>query len=129
MANDRYVILHHKGHGGEHWDLMLETGAVLATWQLADRPCGLAGESIEARSIGDHRKRYLDYEGAIGGDRGQVTGYDRGTYRSLDRSADRWRVELTGAILAGPFELVRSAPDDPHRWVFRRVAHDAETGA
>lgn len=128
MDNDRYVILHHKGPGCEHWDLMLETGAVLATWQLADRPIGRAGESIEARSIGDHRKRYLDYEGPIGGGRGQVIGYDRGTYRCLDRSADRWRLELTGAVLAGLFELVRSSPDRPDRWVFGRVAHDGGTG-
>lgn len=129
MANDRYVILHHKGSECEHWDLMLETGAVLATWQLADQPSGAVGESIEARSIGDHRTRYLDYEGPIGGDRGQVTIYDRGTYRCLDRSADRWRLELAGAVLAGSFELVRSTSDDPDRWVFRRAADDGGTGA
>ena len=129
MDNDRYVILQHKGYGCEHWDLMLETGPVLATWQLADRPVGRAGESIEARSIGNHRKRYLDYEGPIGGDRGQVTGYDRGTYRTVDRSVDRWRLKLTGAVLAGPFELVRPAPACPDRWMFGPVADDGGTGA
>ena len=129
MANVRYVILHHKGQGGEHWDLMLEDGLVLATWQLSARPTGDPGESIAARALGHHRKRYLDYEGPIGGDRGQVTRYDRGTYRSVERSPDRWGLELAGAVLAGPFELVQPARDCPDKWVFGPVADTADARA
>ena len=33
----RFVILHHRLAGGEHWDLMLEHGESLATWQLLAR--------------------------------------------------------------------------------------------
>ncbi len=34
----RFAILHHKTAGGEHWDLMLERGGVLLTWQLEREP-------------------------------------------------------------------------------------------
>lgn len=121
MPNNRYVILYHKGHGSEHWDLMLDAGRALATWQLAAQPVRGAGEPIPAKPIGDHRKRYLDYEGPIGGDRGSVTRYDRGTYRSVHRTPDCWRLELAGTVLNGLFELVQ--PDDhrPEAWLFQPV--------
>ena len=68
----RFVILHHTVHGGEHWDLMLEQGNTLLTWQLLREPFELASLPIPARRIGDHRKAYLDYEGSLSRNRGDV---------------------------------------------------------
>src|SRR6185437_4307487 len=58
----RFVLLEHD-HPELHWDLMLESGAVLRTWRLTAPPCG--GEVITAMASFDHRALYLDYEGPI----------------------------------------------------------------
>src|SRR5262245_39858353 len=52
----------HRVTASDHWDLMLEMGDVLATWQLTCPPEKLntAGAQAEVRRISDHRKLYLD---------------------------------------------------------------------
>ena len=111
----RFVILHHVVAGGEHWDLMLERGQVLLTWQLAREPAGAASLPIPAKRIADHRTAYLEYAGPVSGDRGHVTRVDRGTV-SIDRLTDRYcSVELHGERLKGRFCLVKDDGD----WSFR----------
>ena len=76
----RFVLLEHNWNG-VHWDLMLEAGEVLRTWAI-DAPI-VSGRDLPARALGDHRKIYLDYEGQISGNRGNVRRVDAGTYRAL----------------------------------------------
>ncbi len=75
----RFVILHHQVADGEHWDLMLERGDVLLTWQLAREPVDRSSLPIPAKRLADHRKGFLDYEGPVSGDRGHVRRVDTGT--------------------------------------------------
>ena len=82
----RFVILEHD-HPRLHWDLMLEAGDVLRTWRLAEIP--RPGVTIRAESLGDHRKLYLDYEGPVVGNRGQVKRWDAGTYAALEERPER----------------------------------------
>ncbi len=118
----RFVLLHHELADSSHWDLMLETGDRLATWQLLDDPRLLAGPggplSVRARSIGDHRRAYLDYEGPVSNNRGHVTRIDGGHYLTVERGAGMWRFELEGTLLKGIFELTPSA----NEWTFHRVS-------
>src|SRR5262249_5609576 len=65
----RFVLLEHTWNG-VHWDLMLERDGVLRTWAI-DAPV-VSGRDLPARSLGDHRLVYLDYEGEISGGRGRV---------------------------------------------------------
>jgi DNA polymerase Ligase (LigD) len=98
----RFVLLEHHWNG-VHWDFMLESGEVLRTWAI-DEPI-VFGRDLPARALGDHRKIYLDYEGPIGGDRGEVRRVDGGTFRVLDWLSDRVRVELFGSQLVGEVDL------------------------
>lgn len=116
MRFDRYVILHHRLPASEHWDLLLEQEAALATWQLPRPPNGSDGHPLEAIRIFDHRKKYLDYEGPVSDNRGVVQRHDRGRYRMVDLSDGRWVVDLDGQLLNGRFELVLLHGD---RWTFR----------
>ncbi len=132
----QYVILHHKMDGGEHWDLMLERGEVLLTWQLLREPvapvssrCDSQAENpshtrshlpIPARRIGDHRKAYLDYEGPISGGRGHVRRVDAGTVEFEQLTASRCVVDLHGDRLRGRYSLVRRGNDD-NDWVFDKA--------
>jgi hypothetical protein len=81
----RFVILEHD-HPFLHWDLMLELGDVLRTWRLAAPP--LPGQSIPATFLADHRRLYLEYEGALSGNRGSVVRWDTGTF-SWQTNEDR----------------------------------------
>lgn len=108
MPPTRFVILHHRVAKHEHWDVMLEQGEALLTWQLAENPASsalLAGQEIAAERIQDHRKKYLDYEGPISGDRGEVRQVDAGAVSFLESSEKRILIALEGIRLQGRFLL------------------------
>ena len=115
----RFALLEHHWDG-VHWDLLLEVGEVLRTWAI-DAPI-VEGVTLPARALGDHRRVYLDYEGAIAGDRGWVRRVDQGVYEARTWTAEWVRVELSGAQLVGLAELRRvgTGPVGPTRaWTFR----------
>jgi DNA polymerase Ligase (LigD) len=114
----RFVLLEHNWNG-VHWDFMLEAGETLRTWAI-DAPI-VAGRDLPARALGNHRKSYLDYEGAISGNRGKVRRLDAGTYRVLVWSDRHVRVEVTGAQLVGDVDLRSTGADSgaSASWVFR----------
>jgi hypothetical protein len=80
----RYVILQHvmPPHSGResHYDFMLEDGGRLITWAIPELP--RAGLQTAATKLPDHRLAYLDYEGPVTGDRGEVRRCDSGEYIS-----------------------------------------------
>jgi hypothetical protein len=111
----RFVILEHD-HPQLHWDLLLECGPVLRAWRLLAAP--QPGRTVPAQPSFDHRPFYLDYEGPVGGGRGQVKRWDGGSFRWLTPAAgEAGRVEvlLAGQRLQGPARLERAATGD---WSF-----------
>jgi hypothetical protein len=108
----RYVVLEHD-HPFLHWDLMLEAGHVLRTWRLSQQP--QAGVAVAAKALFDHRLAYLDYEGAIAGDRGRVSQWDKGTFELTEETEGRLIIQIKGAKLVGKGTLERQ-PDG--RWRF-----------
>jgi hypothetical protein len=119
----RFVLLEHHWNG-VHWDLMLEAGDVLRTWAI-DAPI-VPDVNLPARALGDHRRVYLDYEGAISGNRGWVRRIDSGTYEPRIWTAERVEAVLTGAQLVGLIALWRvgtGVPDpdgeSARAWNFR----------
>lgn len=118
----RFVLLRHDcppHYKPSHWDLMLEIGPVLATWELQRLPpvwaCLFGGSDsapesspILATRLPDHRLAYLEYEGPLTGDRGKVERCASGTYSlQVSDSADRMLIELRGEGLEGVLELFR----------------------
>ena len=102
----RFVILEHD-HPILHWDLMLEGDGVLQTWRLAHAPEPLAG-AIEATALADHRVMYLDYEGPISGNRGNVKRWDAGEYiEEAGSAAEARSLFLKGARLCTRVLLMR----------------------
>jgi hypothetical protein len=102
----RFVILEHD-FPERHWDFMLEAGGALRTWKLEAPP--QAGLEIAATASFDHRLVYLDYEGPVSGNRGQVTAWDRGTYdEQPDSRADCATIHLNGQKLRGTVSLEKN---------------------
>jgi len=115
-----FVLLHHcLPDGSHHWDLCLEQGDNLATWQLLENPAVLStspgSHSVPARRLRDHRRAYLEYEGPVGTDRGHVTRIDRGSWFLLSRRADCWQFRLAGSLLIGTYEL-QAGGDSGQPW-------------
>jgi hypothetical protein len=121
----RYVILLHEippgrevaGGRGTHWDLMLEQDGVLRTWALAAEP--RADLAIQAEQLPAHRIEYLDYEGPVSGNRGNVRRCDAGEFQLLAETPDRIEIQLAGRTAARNLNLIltRAPGADAHFWI------------
>lgn len=102
-----FVILYHQTPPGydkpSHFDLMLEDGDVLKTFTLWEFPS--VEEVACCEPDFDHRIAYLDYEGPVSRNRGEVTQADAGTFTWIMRESDRLVVELAGKRLQGKLRL------------------------
>ena len=116
MESGRFVILEHRTAPAVHWDFMLEWGEVLRTWSLTQPPAPAC--KLDATSIPDHRKLFLDYEGPISRGRGTVTRWDSGRFTLVSGREGTIVVELAGRKLAGRATLDRKTPGAPS-WLFR----------
>src|SRR5687767_7893471 len=104
----RFVVLHHTGVPMPHFDLMFETGpgGPLATWRSADWP---VNSPAVVERLADHRRKYLDYEGPVSGDRGRVSRVIEGRFR--------FEAACEGLVVV--------ATEQEHRFTFRREGDTA----
>lgn len=100
----RFVVLTHD-HPFLHWDLMLDVDESqdLKTWRLLAEP--LTAEPIAAEALPDHRRKYLDYEGPVSGNRGEVKQWDAGTFELIASNAVETRARFYGERLSGVFSI------------------------
>lgn len=114
----RFVILHHDHPRGIHWDLMLEDGPILATWELPRMP--EIGAEFEVRRLFDHGIHFLEYEGPLSADRGRVVRVAQGEFQTVLRTESRWVVLLHSESFECQVELVCS--DREHVTCYCRVS-------
>ena len=110
----RFVILQHimSSHSvrRSHYDLMLEDNGKLITWAIPDLPC--AGLQTSATKLPDHRLAFLDYEGSVSGDRGEVRRVDWGDYSSHHWSEAMATFDLRGVSSALTCALRHQSGDE-----------------
>ncbi|MGK7941757.1 MAG: DNA polymerase ligase N-terminal domain-containing protein [Crocosphaera sp.] len=112
----QFVFHHHTGYGQPHYDLMLEQGETLATWQLTIPLSEIPDEqAIMVQKIQDHRLIYLTYEGAISRGRGQIKRLDFGDYELLIKEKYHWEFILNGQQLTAHYKLTKIDLDN-HSW-------------
>jgi hypothetical protein len=115
----RYVILQHVGKGPDHYDLMLQAGDSLATWQFGQNPADIpTGDPHACQRIQNHRQGYLNYEGPVSDNRGTVTRVDAGVYDTLHADQGFWKVALHSP--AGD-RIVEFRQLDSCEWRYRRL--------
>ncbi|HSG70363.1 MAG TPA: DNA polymerase ligase N-terminal domain-containing protein [Planctomycetaceae bacterium] len=107
-----FVILEHD-HPFIHWDFMFEEGDSLRSWRLLQEP--IFEQWIDAEPLPRHRKHYLDYEGPVSGNRGQVTRWDFGTCQVNELQEEKISLILNGSRLSAKVTLERTSPDS-ERW-------------
>lgn len=113
----RFVILEHDWPF-VHWDFLLEFGPVLRAWRLLEpvqRECW-----IDAQPLPDHRLIYLDYQGPVSGNRGNVHRVVGGTFtEDTDTNGDdatlRIRLQGTEAVTRA---ILQTYPDGRAQWRF-----------
>ena len=107
----RFALLTHD-HPFVHWDLLIEAGETARTWRLLESPArwlsALATE-VAAESIAAHRLMYLDYEGPVSRERGQVARWDHGQAEWLSAGESAVLLRLNGKRLVGELTLDREA--------------------
>jgi hypothetical protein len=87
----RFVILRHDGIARPHFDLMIESepGGPLETWRSDLWPIIAPTQLVH---LPPHRRAYLDYEGPISNDRGQVHQVEAGGCTVEIGPEGRWTV-------------------------------------
>ena len=70
----KFVVLHHTGVDEPHYDLMFEAtpGDTLCTFRLNEWPIAESPTIQLATELEPHRREYLEYEGPVAGNRGEV---------------------------------------------------------
>jgi hypothetical protein len=117
---NRFVILLHKlgtdaesNFANEHWDVMLEVDVEgcgqLDTWSIPpikiesdNFGCKLNSFSCPAKKLPYHRLAYLDYEGDVSNNRGNVKRIDRGTYQKINEN----KFKLSGELFDGELTIL-----------------------
>jgi hypothetical protein len=123
----RFVILQHTTKEGTHWDFMLEEAEGLRTWSLPSPP--EAGKEIPAKELPRHRLIYLEYEGPISGDRGQVSRWDWGQFEWQPTDQPQsLQVAVEGTRLRGTIHLRCIAPAE-NQWLFHLSPHCPDPSA
>ncbi|MFT3785986.1 MAG: hypothetical protein QM770_07450 [Tepidisphaeraceae bacterium] len=86
-----YVVLRHTGIDRPHFDLLidLDPNGLVPTWRLDRWP-----DPNEIEALPRHRRLYLDYEGPISNNRGEVRRVEQGTVSVALDDAGAWRVEF-----------------------------------
>ncbi len=82
--------------GGDHFDWMFQSDSCLATWATARRLSVDRKAETGAIRLPDHRSAYLDYEGAVSGNRGTVARVESGDFRLISATPDRYEIQTRG---------------------------------
>lgn len=122
-------LLHSLPDGSQHVDWMIAQDRhgrrKLVTFRLDARLDALAGgQRIEATRLADHRPRYLEYEGPLGGGRGTVTRVAAGRVIELDRKPGAWRLAIVWGAEASGRQRLRLRRRDADRWSIEAVSDD-----
>lgn len=117
----RFALLYHElpatSARNSHWDLLLEpeveaalppTAGLLRTWALETPLDG--PQPVCAARLADHRRLYLEYEGPISGDRGEVRRVAEGDYQLLQDSPAATILQLSGPVLSGRLTITHLEP-------------------
>lgn len=139
----RFVLLRHdvpESFGrASHWDLMIERPDLLeehrlATWAIESLPLEWikvlalnqteGSDSVKAKQLPDHRAHYLDYEGPVSDDRGEVFRCLSGQAVWQEHAETRIMVQLVmewPLSLAGTLNLGLENPGERLIWSLKWV--------
>jgi hypothetical protein len=121
-----FVVLEHELQDGTvHYDFMFSVPGqeMLETFACPANPLALEGPAAQVFRLGAHRREYLDYEGAVNGDRGVVRRVGEGAVDAVTMSDREITLSLQTAGGRHDF-LLQTRGDRTDRgeiWVLSRL--------
>ncbi|MFQ5801068.1 MAG: DNA polymerase ligase N-terminal domain-containing protein [Candidatus Hydrothermarchaeales archaeon] len=116
-----YVIQRHDATH-LHYDLRLEDEGVLKSWAIPKEPPAVHGVKRLAVQTEDHPLNYASFEGVIPEGEygaGRVEIWDCGTFDLLEKTSDKYIINIKGKRLNGPYALIRfKRSGDPKNCLF-----------
>ena len=110
---------HHASH--LHWDLRLEYRRTLKSWAVPKKPPLKKGMKRLAIQVDDHKMSYAKFEGRIPEGQygaGVVKIWDKGTFKTIEKTANKWIVDFNGKKLKGEYALIKFARSGEKNWLF-----------
>lgn len=119
---DLTYVIHKHDATNLHYDLRLELGGVLKSWAVPKKPSKNPSKKRLAVQVDDHDLDYADFEGEIPEGQygaGTVEIWDSGTYDLLERTEDKYKIDIHGDKLKGTYVLIRTKfKGDKKNWLF-----------
>ena len=123
----RFVVQRHDA-SRLHYDFRLEMDGVLKSWAVPKGVPEVPGVRRLAVEVEDHPVDYMDFEGVIPEGNygaGTVRIWDRGTYETLEREKDKFKVRINGEKLKGEYALIKLKSNPRYsgedNWLFFRI--------
>jgi DNA ligase D-like protein (predicted 3'-phosphoesterase) len=120
--DDRVYVIQRHDATHLHYDLRLEDEGVLKSWAVPKEPPTEHGVKRLAVQTEDHPFEYATFEGRIPKGEygaGEIEIWDSGSFKLLEKTHDKYIVELHGKKLKGPYALIRfTRSGDPKNWLF-----------
>jgi DNA ligase D-like protein (predicted 3'-phosphoesterase) len=104
-----------------HWDFRLEDQGVLKSWAVPKKPPTTAGTKRLAIQTEDHPVDYAKFEGVIPAGlygAGSVKVWDHGKFKLIEKTENKYEIELKGKRLKGKYHLVRFKKAGEKAWLF-----------
>jgi len=133
-----YVVLHHRIDPSDsmpgretHFDWMFDNGRSLWTWATEPLPNVETVGPVPAIRLADHRRDYLEYQGTLTGNRGEVSRVEAGDFVLVTDSDECFQFLVQG-VRCGvlTFQRVEAAEsaersDSLWNWTFLPTLNDA----
>jgi len=114
-------MIHHHFASHEHFDLRLEMNGVLKSWAIPKEPPKTQGTKRLAILVDDHALSYAKFHGTIpkgSYGAGKVKIWDSGSYELLEKTKDKFMVNIKGRKLKGVYYITKFRTAGKKNWLF-----------
>lgn len=126
----RKYVIHKHDASHLHYDLRLEDEGVLKSWAVPKKPSKDPNTKRLAVQVNDHNLDYADFEGEIPEGQygaGKVEIWDSGTYELLEKSKNKYIIDIHGDKLKGTYNLIRTKfKGKKKNWLFFKKKEDKD---
>jgi DNA ligase D-like protein (predicted 3'-phosphoesterase) len=103
-----------------HWDFRFEDKGVLKSWAVPKEPSKETGKKRLAIQTEDHPLEYAKFKGKIPEGQygaGKVEIWDKGKYELLEKTKDKFTLDLKGKKLKGKYFLTKFKTAGKKSWL------------
>jgi len=122
--------VHHHFASHEHFDFRLEYRGTLKSWAVPKTPPRTPGVKRLAIEVPNHPLSYAKFKGTIPKGQygaGKVKIWDKGTYDLIEKTKDKYMVDLHGKKLKGIYYLTNFNVAGKKKWLLFKKKDQKKT--